>query len=847
MFLLSQPYAYSTSTVASPTIPLKLTGNDRATLDVRVILNRQTAERVALEINLESDRLVFTVENEVENISIVHIGDRVFSLAKDKNNPVEGEFIFDRTSGQVEVITPYYSASQVITYKANRPSTQIKSNCYRGAREQLLYEWNATNSVSMSRSLGSEPSYSFSFVACRDRTEEMLRELGNGTEHVLRSDRVLVESLTIEDIERSNQIKVTVDLSHFLASRGNPSQSAIDKPLRLKQRTGSSYARVRSLSDFARSANVNYSGSNLDIRVPRSTSVTETTTFRELLDSRSLSAKSFVFYNPNGVELKRWDNTPTHIISTAEVKSESIVYNYQGHGTELNGVKLATEYRNLKVQLDFEEDARGENEGVTTEWRFENCNSLSELYSPVEEVGGFLRQPSADILRNPGINFDVGGSLIKKATKTTYLNGTPTFEEQYEAGYAFASSEVYDIEITPQGNITITLNSIANPIDYWGIVKQTTSDWIYDRDGYLERIKITGTRKARLQQESEQLEAVTLKAKSIRDGTEVSGIFTPDPSQEAIAQAYEFTEELPINDTTEYSLGKHRDYYDDVVQPDECQEEDFVEPKFVKLMRRLSEDYIIKDNPKNTEELTYPPIVTGDFKRESEDTTIKSTEFPEKYEVRSRSSTATGEYLKNTRTESNIDYREGKPATHTRLNLEFDFINTTTNFNYETYRNQNYYLSSPGVSNSNLKVNEGTKGYPDIDDPNEVKAIAETELSITNTQNSLTLSLDLIEWRDDIKEGDFVLFKGDRWKVLSINGDRKIIQDKFLVSSFNLTLGLYLEPSLVLENRRNCGSFVSSGNNVAVTILPAENTNLEIPTPNNFWAFENNLFDSIVN
>ena len=293
--------------------------------------------------------------------------------------------------------------------------------------------------------------------------------------------------------------------------------------------------------------------------------------------------------------------------------------------------------------------------------------------------------------------------MIKKATKTTYFNGTPTFEQQFEAGYAFASSEVHRIQITSEGNMTITLYSTANPRSYWGIVKQTTSDWVYDRDGYLEKIKITGRRKARLQQESEQLEAVTLKAQSIRDGRRVNGIFTPDPSKEAQAEAYEFTEELSINDTTDYTLGKHRDYYDDVVQPDECQEEDFVEPKFVKLMRRLSEDYIIKDNPKNTEEFIYPPIVTGDFKRESEDTVIKSTEFPEKYEVRSRSSTATGEYFKNTRTESNIDYREGKPSTHTRLNLEFDFTNTATNSNYETYRNQNYYLSSPGVSDRDIK------------------------------------------------------------------------------------------------------------------------------------------------
>ena len=755
--------------------------------------------------SIESGRAFFTVEPQTENVAYVLQEGNKYVLAVDIDNPQSGEFTFDYETKQVTVYGSSLSELKPVLISTTSTSTSkiLLSACPPITID--LLGLNLTGSVTISDRFGGEPSLAISIAACNGERQFILSRLGNGTIHRCFNRSWVVDSISITEVSSKHDlIAIKVTLNHFLASRGTPSHSPMDKPLKLKARTGSnSYAALRSLFDFANLAGVNYRGANITVRTPRSLSVTETTTLRELVTQRAITKGGFVFWGRDGVEIRNWATQATHFISSAAVRTKSITYSYNGHGSVFNGVKLHTEYRNLKVKLDFDEDESSDRPtGIQQEWTFENCDSLGELYSPVERIGFYLRQPSRDILRNPGINFDVGG-FTKSAIFTTRVNGTTTFEEKLEAGYAFSSDEVHDIEITKSGGIVISLDTIADPKNHWRVVRQSITDWIYDRDGYLERIEIRGTETARLQQESEQLEAVDLVAKARRDTTEDNGITVPDPSLLARARAYQFTEVLPISDTTTYTLDKHRDYYDDVVQPgDEC-EEDFIEPKFVTAMRRSRSNFFIKENPKNTEDFTYPPVVSGRFLKESMDTSITSATFPEKYEVRSRSSSNEGEYFKNSRVEGKNEYRDGKPGVHTKLNLEFDYTARNNNSNSQRYRNSNYYLTSPQVIDRDIKVTEGSKGYPDIDDPHEVKAIAQTELSITNTLNSCTTQIE-IEYREEIEVGDFVMWQGKRWKVLGIETEFRIEPRRLVCDRYTLSLGLYLTPTLTLENRYQC-------------------------------------------
>jgi hypothetical protein len=758
------------------------------------------------DILIVGNKLVLIIDKNIDNLVEIKVNGNKYTLAIDSDNPQKGEFVFDYNSKEAVVYLYSFTGELNIIYKAsksyNLDLAKINAGVCVDSLDQLLYRWNAYEDLQINYSFGSEPTFSFKFIACSDREELIKTELSNGKEVSCFGAKWVVTNLQItKSHEYTKEIAVTVQLGHFLIARGTPSTSAIDRPIKLKKKNGNSIASFRTAAEIASLSGVEYTGVDIQVRTPKSTSSEEFTTLRQILEERAVKEHKFVYYSPNGVETRSWRGTRTHVISNSDVRNDTITSNYQGHGSFLNGVKLHTEYRNLQVNLDFSEDS-DRLAGVQTDWIFENCNSLAELYSAAEDMGWYLKQPDQDVLRNPGINFDVGGAFTKIATRRITVNGTTTFEQRFEAGYAFTSKQTHEIEITAQGGIIIKLDTATFPQSYWGIVRQSTSDWIFDEYGYLTSINVSGTETARLQQESEKLEAVSLYAKALANPVDDGGITVPDPSLVAQAEAYEFTRNIPISDQTRYVLGRLRDHYDDVVKPSDCEDEDFVEPKFMREMRRSREDYFIAANPKNNEQFTYPQIVSGRYLKESETISLTSTSFPEKYEVRTRKQSNEGEYFKNSRAEGQNDYREGRPGIHTRLIRDIDYENNDDNGNYERYKNKNYYLNSVGVDSS-VRVNEGSKSYPDVDDPNQVKAIAETELSIINTQNALTTSI-TIDWRSGIEVGDFAIFQGKRWKIFSIQDNRKIELNRIINESLDLTLGYYLEPKLILNDENNC-------------------------------------------
>ena len=147
----------------------------------------------------------------------------------------------------------------------------------------------------------------------------------------------------------------------------------------------------------------------------------------------------------------------------------------------------------------------------------------------------------------------------------------------------------------------------------------------------------------------------------------------------------------------------------------------------------------------------------------------------------------------------------GKPGTQTKINRTVPPPpdNSSTAGNKQKYKNKSYYLSSPGVSG--IKANEGSKGYPDVDNPSKVKAIASTELSIENTQNGTTVTID-IHWRDGIEVGDRVLFRGVLWVIFGISDNREITQGCLSSTSLQLTMGKLVVSSLAMENRDECNA-----------------------------------------
>lgn len=751
---------------------------------------------IAQDFTITENTLTF--ESEEENIAQVQIEGIIYTLGIGELEP--GQFKYD--DGKVTVkLSNAISSNAIVSIRLSLQRITHRTTGIPLPLDPVLARWNAVGSFNLRRSFKAPPTASFNFVDCLERETYIRTQLCNGTELLIENMRWVVKEITITRKKQSDQIVVQVSLIHYLASRGNPSKSPLDIPLKKKKVTGrDTYLRTYSLSQYAREVGVNIVGANIDVRSSRYDSEEETITVRQLINQRAITAHAFPFYGDT-LELRNWYNTRVHLINEDDIIGDFTI-NVQGHGTTVDGVKLDTEYRNRKVKLDFDPDASDRNVGITQRWVFENCRDLEDLYSPREDRGFYFTQPDPDSLRNIGLNHDAGGRR-KTGTKITSYNGTPTFEERYIGGYAFASSQTYEAILSEQNNTIIRLRSDNDPNLFWQEVEATTSNYIFDADGYKTQKITTGQKIARLQQETEQLEAVVNYAKALQNGQNDGGIIVPDPSFLAQSRAYEFSETLPINDVINYTLELHSTYFEDTVQPSDRCNSQFVEPKFVELMHRFSLSEIIRENPKNTENFTYPQIITGTNLFEFEQSTVTNSVFPFQFENHKSVSSNEGEYFKNAIALGSVTQNDGKPGIAPRLNRDLDLTNTTTRHNYERYRNSNYFLGSVGVTEGVERIQEGTLSYPDIDDPFELAAIARTDLSMINSQNSETATIK-IHWRSQVQEGDFALIQGKLWKIFSINDQRKIQHQKYTSTAFELTLGRYLVSDLILEDRQEC-------------------------------------------
>lgn len=803
------------------------------------------------DATLEGDLLLFYTDTEIDTISSITIDRLTYSLSN-QNPPPLGSFVYDQRTGLVRVSLskPVQANSRAILKVFGTPPSgtlaPVKKDTLCGLTPVslgILNKWNSDGKITISRRFQDHASLTFSFAVCETEEGGVIRDLYNGRVFTAFNIQWVVTSLTIRHKAITSRIAVSVSCQDFLASRGNPSLSPIDT--RVYKGGGSVFGGTvinglyvseagGSISSAASRSRVSYTGAEIRYRVPKSTSSEESTSVRELLTSRAIKTHGFPFYtNGHGVENRNWYKTRTHFISGSQVRSESIDYTYQGQGSRLGGVQLHTEYRNLEINLDFDEDNTSDgSQGLTNRWSFENCTDLGSCMSPNEFKGFYYEAPDDSVIKNPGSAFDAGGPT-KSATRIWELNGTIVREEFQQWGYVLTSLDEYIAEHhakpvpaviadndpneydDPAGDgsyftYKIRFKDSGSPTTYWKQVKSTVSNYIYDKNGYLIRIVTTGTKTARLSQESDALEAINLILDGIKDqdsretlsdnGTRVEAAL--DPNYAKKAEAYKFVHNLPVVDTTSYVLDKHENYFEDTVKPGDACDQNWVTPKFVRSMTRFMREQIVAENPNSSEELTLPPIITGHFIQEFEKTTVTNRHFPYKYEKQTFSQTAEGEFFKNAMALGSTTQNIGKPSIATRLDRKVVPPSREGRISHQIYKNHRYFIDSTGVK-PGIRTSEGSKGYPDVDRPQWVKEISETELSIINTQNALTTSID-IDWRSGIEEGDFAIFQGRKWKIFGAEENIAITTGKLKSKSLVISLGYFLEPKVTINRRNQC-------------------------------------------
>ncbi len=768
------------------------------------------------------DRVIFSIPSEAETVTTAKVGEVTYSA---------DEFEIDSGTNQITITldTPVPENVEIIVFAivAVPPRTASGGNPQDRTRSQIrtteicnnyplvLSEINAEGNISFSRSLSGHPNASFSFYACSAEEETVRDQLCNGVAINLFGVPFLVNSLSITRVKQTDYIQVQVSLIGKHSPRNSPSLSPLDRPVRLVDLPGNrgfGNDKQASLKSIAGAAGVSYSGSDVKWWLPINLSSAATTRFRNEFESKIAVNGQFPFYSGEVVTAKTWGQTDVHYLSSADVLSNEVI-SVNGHGKKVDGVKLSREYRNAVLKLDFSNIPLDGDKQVVTLYEFENTNSRQGARSPSEETTfgsyapSYLSDPENNPLRDPNNNFDSGG-FSKTVRKKIYVNGLITLETEEVFGYVFSTKDtyIYRLETNPatEQEIIKVIFTNPRPSTYWEQVKSTTKTYSYNKQGYLTGERMTGWQVARYKQESENLEAIYLMGKAEQANEGQTGLGAEAINLIKESEHYEFTagslsgsvpQKLPVRQWTTYLLSRFSDYYPDIVPPHYSG--DWIEPLFARKKVTYQNESIFKESESYDENKVNKPLVTGKRFKEEIVTTITKSTRPEIYQVQHYTKQEEGSYFKNAAKIRTNSSNRGRPPIHTRL----DRFNYSQAFlaaidEHKRYKNTKFFASTGQVS----KIEDETISFPGIYDLGKVTTGARTRLSIENTRNAETLTIDTT-WHPEMKEGDKLWYKNRLYIILGINATISIEKGRLRCDRFSLNLGRYLNPGLNVVKR----------------------------------------------
>ena len=746
------------------------------------------------ELTEVGDNYQIAVPAELETVVSLKQGEKLYRLGDD--------FSFDFATKTITISKTALSPSEVITYTAvARSPRTIKTTDICDYAPGAIKNWNAFGSISYSRSFTSHPSASFEFYCCQEEEESVRARLCNGTKISLFGLPLIVNSLQITRFKQSSLLKVDVSLSGIYSSRNNPSLSPLDAPIRKRDIRNDRLESFRevNLSLLANKAGLNYLGVPVEWWQRGQISVADTTTFRQELESRIAGFSVYAFYsNPKGVEGRQWGSQATHILPSSHVLSdEQLLLN--GHGQKIDGVKLSREYERAVLQLDFpsislDKKERGQ---LITRYEFENTNSVRRASSPHVETPYGAIAPPRSILRNMSVNFDQGGPT-KTIHRFEELNGQILRQETKVFGYKVASFQPYFFE--EKNGIYEIKFSGGTPSQYWGLCKSSVKTYYYDRSGYLIREETSGFQSARAKQESEQLEAISalIKADQAADVDEVNNFVR-------MASHYEFKHDLPIRETVTYTLESLRDYFSDIKPQTPIDE--WIEPLFLSRMQRNSDSEIVINKSDYDKEKIIRPLVVRKTFREEQRTTITSTDKPERFVTRKYVQNTEGEYAKNALRIVNSSESIGRPSVHSRTDfktLNRSYLTILSEADRLRGRKIFIYTKEPEKQHGHIEVERESISFPGIFKLEQAIEAARTQLSIANSREAETLTLDTL-FRPEFQEGDFVWYKGVKYVIFSLNATIQVDKGKLRCDRFSLSLGRYVNPPVYTEVRDRFG------------------------------------------
>lgn len=758
----------------------------------------------------------------ISAITSIQVDGTIYTQAP--GTPSPGEYAFDPFTQQLQFYPLTTPASlQYVGLLAAYPTGTIPGDAVAPPYPGFFTEWNIDGSCSISRSLKGHPSCNLQFSTKAINESSVRSRLANGSYIVIWGVGYRVQSLDIVRLSRRLHpvgiIGVRLSLQGCWAQLGSTIRSPLDKAISLPS-LGTSKTNLAALA--ARSQ-VPYSGPLIEIKIPNGTPKTTTVTLRQEIESRALTALGFPYYsNPSAVEVRSYGRTAIHFLSEADILSEEEPFNLPGHGAYWDGVKIVEELNNAVFNpADSSDDAGDERSTI--------CEGPDKPEEPSKETTDEKTGKSTPISLRNSMAFDMGGPT-KTKTCTTYLNGQPIQAKTIKYGFIYSYIDVY--AITFSGNTAVATYSDwidrTNLKRFWVKIEESTTNYIYDRHGYLERVERTGFTKVRFKTESPDNPETVAIAKQLKE----MSLSPADPNEKAKLEAqialYQYPAKfvlqsgflnnqsqeeqravkLPINDTTYYELELLSAHYDDI----KVGAED-VPPKFCRTERRRDFSYQLIDDPTSTKEEEKPPLSTGKNFEQTTERVIIRNKKPEMYKEVHSTSNQEGFFLRRTLKIADEKDVKGRPPVHSpRLERSTNEFRSGVKVD-NSYK---YIYTTHGAPVGAGDPEQGSVSYPDVNDPEKARQIAQVDYSMRNAASE-SVSLK-VRYRPQYNEGDLISFAGRLYVIQSLGVnfviERRLGQPRVRCpDGIDMKLGRYMQLPVLMrrEKKDEAASTPSSG------------------------------------
>jgi hypothetical protein len=802
--------------------------------------------------------------NQVQTVSVeansrierINYGGEIYTLAQDPNSLQPGEYSYNSATGAIQIRprSQFVSGHSLRVEISNPASVLVEYELSAAAGlPDIFQRYNLTGAVAWGCDWEGQPQGQFELIcdwATADELEQQLIPLKTS----LTLFGIGFEVAGLQITKRSPlecpqlEARVTVSLrgqwERYLEERVMLDTATPSGQQPSGGRTIRGDTTIQQIA--AKVGAVAIAPANR-IEAPRQAGQGQEVTLQEAFEGNLRHNRSFARYsNPSQIEAVRLDGVKTHTVPYSELYNTALEIS-------INAYPRALEIKNGRLEWgsaaplasNFLEDTQGAaQQNLPLQWRVLPPARLITI------TGSIDMDPPVDVvdLVDSSFVFDNGGPTRERSLVWTE-NGATMREQLIKKGFAaVAHSELYNRSVDGNGRPNWTPRSAAILPSLWKTIEQLETEYLYDsQTGYLLEIVTRGWRLGRLQSESsnESLQAwddwnktgdqekknkklillnsydyypIPVYERTVYYARPYRAHYwdiPPRPTEEYLQLVPEFDEQGNLNPLRIATVGQPREVTRQEINgksyleiPIQVPVPGWTEPQFCLTELNQRSCFLSRPHPESTPKDPKPDLATGEDRRQEKYIYVGNFrdrprqsgayQIAETYQEYEHLQTQKDGGFKRAAREVTGSQNAGRPGEHTRKETIYEKIDPS-----DTGEGQPVYeWVINTVAGEDDRIIGDTASYPYARNFQEAIAGLETDLEITNTRDTKTVSVEVPY--APIQEGDLIQLEGHGlWRVLNYSKAIAILAPGVLQPQrMTLDLGKVITaPAIAVERR----------------------------------------------